>query len=129
MEQILFILGSALAMVIALNLVRSMQVHSRNMYLSAFANYATGFVLAIVYWRWRGGPELWGRPVLIGFLTGVFYPTALLVLMRSMGQRGLAMTNAIASMSQIFPVAVAIILGEQPTAVQVAGILMAVIGG
>ena len=126
MTAILFILAVALAMVLGFSLIRSIQAYSRNPALSGFVNYVVAFAVAVAFWLWRGGPESWLLPSIIGVSTGVVYASALLLIMRSMGQRGLAMTNAIGSTAQVFPVMIAIALGDRPGAMRIAGIVVAV---
>jgi len=125
MTALLFAFTGALSQAACGYAIRSIQARSRNLYTSVASNYAAALALAIAYCIWRGTPEAWLNAVLIGVPGGIFYTLALLALIRSMGQRGLAITSAFAGMSLMIPVLIAIIWGERPAILQGTGILLA----
>ena len=82
-------------------------------------------VIAVVYCFGFSRPHFDGRVLWIGGITGIFYSLSLIPILRSMGQRGLAMTVAIANLAQLIPCLVGIRLGEAPTGIQIAGMVLA----
>jgi len=116
---------SVVCQVVAQNLMRAIQARSRNVYLSVLSNYVAALLLAGL-WCWlRGIPASWWRPIAAGLFTGTFYLAGLVMFLRSMGQRGLAMSSAISATSALVPVGLAILLGERPGGVQVGGMAVA----
>ena len=120
-----FVILTALFQVACGNAIRSIQARSRSVYAAVATNYVVAFLLAVVYCLSRSGHPGWRNAVAIGVFTGFFYTVALITIIRSMGQRGMAMTIAVASLSGIVPVLMAIAFGERPSGLQIAGIVAA----
>lgn len=121
-----WIIGGALSQVISSNTIRNMQAHSRNLYLAIIANYAIAMGVAGIYGLWRG---LHFTPATMGWgiFTGFFYTVSLLTILRSMGQRGLALTVAMSSLSLLIPTLLSLTFGERMLPVQFGGIAVAVL--
>jgi len=121
-----WIVAGALSQVVASHAIRVMQAHSRDVHLSVVANYAAGAIVALGYAVLAGGTMVSGLAVLIGIATGVFYTAALLTIITSMGQRGLALTVAISGLALLIPTALSLAYGERLSSLQTLGIAMAV---
>lgn len=125
MTPIAFVAASVICQVVAQNLIRAIQVASRNQYVSVLSNYLTALVLASVYCATQGAPATWWKPAAAGLFTGSFYMAGLLFFLGSMNQRGLTMSSAVSSTSALVPVGLAILLGERPVGTQIGGIALA----
>jgi drug/metabolite transporter (DMT)-like permease len=109
----------------AASLLRGMQAHGRSIPLAVTVNYAVAALGGIAFTLWYGQwPDLL-RVLTIGVPAGVFYSTGLFVLLRCMGQRGLAVTMAVANTSQLVPCVLAALLGQPPSWMQTIGIVVA----
>lgn len=125
---LLFVFFGALSQVAANHAIRAIQARSQNAFVAVLGNNVAALVLAGGYWVARGVPaEGWATAVGFGTLTGFFYTAALVAIIRNMGQRGMAMTGALASASQIVPVLLAIALGETLSHLQTIGVVAAAI--
>ena len=125
MVTFLFALAGAISQAVCGYGIRTIQARSRDVYASAVCNYAVALLVALVYAVVFASAEAWGRAVLVGVPGGVFYTTALLALIRSMNQRGLAITSAFSGLSLLVPTVIAIICGDVPTGFQILGIIVA----
>jgi drug/metabolite transporter (DMT)-like permease len=113
MNLLFFILIGACLQAAAATIVRWIQAKSSDKYASVVANYTIALLIAGVYWLLSTpADDTWCWAVLIGVCGGLFYTAAVLTIIRSMGQRGLSMTTAIASTSQCLPCLIAIFMGE-----------------
>lgn len=61
----------------------------------------------------------------VGAFTGSVYAIAFLTMVRSMAQRGLAVTMAFANLAMVVPVLLAVAWGERPSGAQGAGFMLA----
>ena len=105
--------------------IRYMQANSRNVYAAIVASYAVAFPCALAYALWMGSFADWERALLVGIGGGFFYTAALIAIIRTMNQRGLAMTSAFAGLALAMPILIAIAWGETPSKLQAAGIIIA----
>ena len=124
--MVAFVLLVAVLQAACGNAIRAMQSRTRNVYVAIAGNYAVAFVLAVAYCLARGVQPS-GAPAAIGvgLFTGFFYTVALVAIIRSMGQRGMAVTLALSSLAMLVPVLVAIGFGERPGLLQVTGMVTA----
>jgi len=122
----MFIVAGALSQLIAGNTLRWIQARSSDVVLSVVSNYGVAFLIALGYWALRHpeGPGA-GTAVVIGIPGGIVYPLALLTIVRSMGQRGLALTVAFAGLGLLVPSLVAMLMGEAPGMLPGVGLLLA----
>ena len=106
--------------------LRFTQAHSRTPLVSVVVNYIVAGSVLAVYGSLRG---LYWHPnaLLCGLLTGLFYPTALMLILKNMGQRGMAVTVASTGLAQMMPVVTAIAFGERPTHLQYGAIAAAIL--
>lgn len=113
MELITFILAASLCQVTLSNILRLIRARAGDVLLSVVCNYGVAVLVAAGYWVASGpsGPGV-VPAVAVGLPGGVFYALALVAIVRSMGQRGLALTMAFAGMGQLVPSLVAVGLGD-----------------
>lgn len=122
---IAWILVGAISQVLASGAIRSIQAHARSILGAVVANYAAACVVAGGLWLHAGSGGMTARVVGCGAFTGFFYTAALLSIVRSMGQRGMALTVATASLSLLVPTMIAVVGGEALSVAQQAGIAVA----
>jgi drug/metabolite transporter (DMT)-like permease len=108
-------------------MLRAIQVRSLNVYLAIAANYIVAACLAGVYCASQAPPESWVGPAAIGAVTGCVYTTALIAIVRNMGQRGMALTLAISNLSMVLAVIVGYLFGERLNPWQSAGVVLAAV--
>lgn len=125
MTSLALIFLAALAQALSVNAIRDIQANSINIYKAVTWNYVAATIPGILYITFTGLHENWLAAVPYGIFTGFFYILSLLIMIRSMGQRGLAITIAIANVSMILPVILAVTGGEIPSMFQSVGILLA----
>ena len=122
----MFIVAGALSQVTAGNTLRWIQARSSDVVLSVVSNYGVAFAMALGYWALRHPEGVGaGTAAAIGVPGGIVYPLALLTILRSMGQRGLALTVAFAGLGLLVPCLVAILMGEAPGMLPGVGLLLA----
>lgn len=123
----LFIFLASITQALSVNAIRDIQASSINIYRAIMWGYAASVLLGVVYIAFIGLDQNWYRAIPYGMFTGFFYIVSLVTMIRSMGQRGLAITIAIANISMVMAVGLAIFYGDMPTSLQYAGIFIAVI--
>lgn len=126
MLLIAFVVGAAFLQASVSNALRLIHARSTAPLLSVVSNYAVAFLVALGYRLLAGptGPGI-GVAAAVGLPGGVFYAIALLAIIRSMGQRGLALTVAFAGLGQLVPSLVAVLLGDALGWVAGIGLLVA----
>ena len=89
-------------------------------------NYVLATICAAVWLATSDGIDKSCIPAAgLGLLAGALYFCGLMVSVRNMRQRGLALTCAIASIAQVAPCLLAVGMGERMTWIQAAGIVLA----
>jgi len=113
MELATFILAASLCQVTLSNILRHIRACAADVLLAVVCNYAIAALVAVGYWlvSQPSGPGAAAAAV-VGLPGGLLYATALVAILRSMGQRGLALTMAFAGMGQLVPSLVAVALGD-----------------
>lgn len=108
------------------NALRLIHARSADVLLAVVCNYAVATLVALGYWVvvHPTGAGV-SAAAAVGLPGGVFYAVALLAIVRSMGQRGLALTVAFAGLGQLVPSLVAILLGEALGLLPGAGLVVA----
>jgi multidrug transporter EmrE-like cation transporter len=127
MTPFLFILLASVTQALSVHAIRDIQARAGNIFKAVVWNYAVCALIGIIYLIITGVDSNWPTAVPYGIFTGLFYISSLLIMIRSMGQRGLAVTYAIANISMVLPVIIAIILGDKPSVLQTSGIALAAI--
>ena len=127
MTSLLLILLASITQALSVNAVRGIQASATNIYRAVVWNYVACAILGLIYIAFTGLDDNWLDAVPYGVFTGFFYIVALVTMIKSMGQRGLAITIAIANISMIMPVIIAIIGGDNPSHIQLAGITLAAV--
>lgn len=74
------------------------------------------------------GPEVTRRTVVSGVVAGLVGPAALLAFYRALALGTMGVVAPIAALGVVVPVVAGLVDGEEPTAVQVVGIVVAVVG-
>jgi len=121
----LFALAGGISQAVCGYSIRTIQARSRNAYASVVSNYLVALLVALIYAFIFSSAEAWGRAILVGVPGGIFYTVALLALIRSMNQRGLAITSAFSGLSLLVPTIISIFWGDVPTGFQILGIIFA----
>lgn len=127
MTAILLILLASVTQALSVNAIRDIQANSINIYRAVVWNYVACLCLGVIYIAFTGIDENWLKAVPYGVFTGFFYIVALITMIRSMRQRGLAITIAIANVSMVMPVIIAIMSGDSPSLMQLTGIALAAV--
>lgn len=127
MTPYLYILLASITQALSVHAIRDIQARSGNIFKAVIWNYVVCALIGITYLIITGVDSNWLRAIPYGVFTGFFYIAAVLVMIRSMGQRGLAVTYAIANISMVLPVIIAIALGDKPSMLQTSGIVLAAI--
>ena len=125
MTPLLLILLASVTQALSVNAIRDIQANSVNIYRAVVWNYLACVILGAIYIAFTGLDRSWLTAVPYGIFTGLFYIMSLVTMIKSMGQRGLAITIAIANISMVMPVIIAIIFGDSPSVLQLAGITLA----
>lgn len=127
MIPLLPILIASITQALSVNAIRSIQATASNVYKAIAWGYLVSTLIGILYILITGIHSEWTSALPYGIFTGFFYIVSLITMIRSMGQRGLAITIAIANVSMVMPVLLAIIGGDKPSPAQITGICLAAI--
>ncbi len=125
MTTLLFILLAALTQVVNSNIIRVIQARSIGIFPMNVANHFAALAVSALACLLFATPMIDQNLLIIGGITGLFYAGSMIPITLSMGQRGLAMTVAMTNLAQLIPSLVGILLGEQPTHIQILGMLLA----
>lgn len=127
MSSFFFILLPAVTQALAVNGIRNIQANASSIYRAITVGYITSATCGLIAVILTHADKEWLIAIPYGAFTGFFYILSLVAMIRSMGQRGLAITIAIANTSMVMAVLMAIVFGDRPSTVQSIGIALAVI--